>query len=145
MTRSDHILEIFDEIGQHAGFTVLEQYEETEQVGFDDTCYSFIVTESEESWYENGLGFIMTSMVMMYIDFRLDDFGENFTLKKNEIIQKIETARVQANLTLDRTDTIFHYSTSVPMMRSISGTMDTNNSKGIVDILFEVKTLVSPK
>lgn len=145
MTRSDHILEIFDQIGQHAGFTVLEQYEETEQVAFDNTCYSFIVTESEEAWYEDRLGFVMTSMVMMYIDFRLDDYGDNFTLKKNEIIQLIETARVQADLTLDRTDTIFHYSTSVPMMRSISGTMDTNNSKGIVDILFEVKTLVTPK
>lgn len=145
MTRSDHILDIFDQIGQHAGFTVLEQYEETEQVAFDNTCYSFIVTESEEAWYEDRLGFVMTSMVMMYIDFRLDDYGDNFTLKKNEIIQLIETARVQADLTLDRTDTIFHYSTSVPMMRSISGTMDTNNSKGIVDILFEVKTLVTPK
>lgn len=144
MTRSDHIIEIFNEIGQHAGFTVLDQYEESNQVAFDKTSYSFIVTESEEAWFENAGAFQMTSTVMMYIDFKLDDFGENYTELKNQIIQDIENARVQADLSLDRTETLFHYTSTVPMIRAIGGTIDTNNSKGIVDIIFEIKTLSRP-
>lgn len=144
MTRSDHIIEIFDEIGQHAGFTVLDQYEESNQVAFDKTSYSFIVTESEEAWFEDAGAFQMTSTVMMYIDFKLDDFGENYTELKNQIIQDIEDARVVADLTLDRTDGLFHYTSTIPMIRAVGGTIDTNNSKGIVDIIFEIKTFSRP-
>ena len=144
MTRSDHIIEIFNEIGQHAGFTVLEQYEETEQVSFDKTAYPFIVSESEEAFFEDARVFQITTLVMMYVDFKIKDFGDNFTWLKNQIIQDVEDARILSDLTLNRTDTLFHWTTTVPMMRSIGGTIDTNNSKGIVDILFEVKTLARP-
>lgn len=144
MTRSEHIINIINEICQEAGFTVLDKYEETDQVAVDKTAYTFIFEEGEEAFFEDSKTFEMTSTLLTYIDFKIDDFNDSFTTKKNEIIQDFENARVTADLTLDRTETYFTYTSSVPKIVSISGTMDTNNRKGIVDIVFQIKTLSIP-
>jgi hypothetical protein len=144
MTRSEHIINIINEICQEAGFTILDKYEETDQVAVDKTAYTFIFEEGEEAFFEDSRTFEMTSTLLTYIDFKIDDFNDSFTTKKNEIIQDFENARVTADLTLDRTETYFTYSSTVPKIVSISGTMDTNNRKGIVDIVFQIKTLSRP-
>jgi len=144
MTRSEHIVNIINEICQEAGFTILDKYEETDQVAVDKTAYTFIFDEGEEAFFEDARTFEMTSTLLTYIDFKIDDFNDSYTTKKNEIIQDLENARVTADLTLDRTETYFTYTSSVPKIISISGTMDTNNRKGIVDIVFQVKTLSRP-
>jgi hypothetical protein len=144
MTRSEHIINIINEICQEAGFTILDKYEETDQVAVDKTAYTFIFEEGEEAFFEDSRTFEMTSTLLTYIDFKIDDFNDSFTTKKNEIIQDFENARVTADLTLDRTETYFIYSSTVPKIVSISGTMDTNNRKGIVDIVFQIKTLSRP-
>lgn len=144
MTRSEHIVNIINEICQEAGFTTLDKYEETDQVAVDKTAYTFIFDEGEEAFFEDSRTFEMTSTLLTYIDFQIDDFNDSYTTKKSEIIQDLENARVTADLTLDRTETYFTYTSSVPKILSISGTMDTNNRKGIVDIVFQVKTLSRP-
>lgn len=144
MTRSEHIINIINEICQEAGFVVLDKYEETDQVAVDKTAYTFIFDEGEESFYEDSRTFQMTSTLLTYIDFKIDDFNDSYSIKKNAIIQDLENARVTADLTLQRVETYFSYSSSVPKIVSISGTMDTNNRKGIVDIVFEIKTLSTP-
>lgn len=144
MTRSEHIVNIINEICEEAGFNVLDKYEETEQVAVDNTSYTFIFDEGEEAFFEDSRTFEMTSTLLTYIDFKIDDFKDSYTEKKNQIIQDLEDARVTADLTLDRTETYFTYSSSVPKILSISGTMDTNNRKGIVDIVFQIKTLSRP-
>ena len=144
MTRSEHIINIISEICQEAGFTILDKYEETDQVAVDKTAYTFIFEEGEEAYFEDSRTFEMTSTLLTYIDFKIDDFNDSFTTKKNGIIQDFENARVTADLTLDRTETYFTYSSTVPKIVSISGTMDTNNRKGIVDIVFQIKTLSRP-
>lgn len=144
MTRSEHIVNIINEICQEAGFTILDKYEETDQVAVDKTAYTFIFEEGEEAYFEDARTFEMTSTLLTYIDFKIDDFNDSYTTKKNQILQDLENARVTADLTLDRTETYFTYTSSVPKILSISGTMDTNNRKGIVDIVFQVKTLSRP-
>ena len=144
MTRSEHIINIISEICQEAGFTILDKYEETDQVAVDKTAYTFIFEEGEEAYFEDSRTFEMTSTLLTYIDFKIDDFNDSFTTKKNGIIQDFENARVTADLTLDRAETYFTYSSTVPKIVSISGTMDTNNRKGIVDIVFQIKTLSRP-
>lgn len=144
MTRHEHILTILNDIATEANFTVLDKYEEADQTATDNTFYAFIVNESEEAQFEDAGCFQVTSLVLAYIDFQIDDFGDSFTLLKNQIIQDLENARITADLTLNRTEGSFNWSTTVPMMRSISGTIDSNNKKGIVDVLFEMKTLARP-
>lgn len=144
MTRSEHIVTIINDIMDEAGFTVLDKYEESSQVAIDKTAYTFIVNEGEATFFENSGTFEMTTTLLTYIDFSIDDFADNWTTKKNQIIQDIEDARVTADLTLNRTETNFAYSSSVPKIVSNSGTLDTNNKKGIVDIIFEIKTLSIP-
>lgn len=144
MTRSEHITTILNDIATQAGFVVIDKYEETDQVATDKTAYTFIVNEGEEAWFEDAGAFEMTTTLMMYVDFFIDDFNDSFTTKKNQIVQDLEEARVTADLTLNRTETYFNYSSSVPKIISLAGTMDTNNRKGIVDIVFEIKTLSRP-
>lgn len=144
MTRSEHIVNIINEICQEAGFVVLDKYEETDQVAIDKTAYSFIFDEGEETFFEDASSFEMTSTIVTYIDFKIDDFNDSYTTKKYDILQDLEDARVTADLTLHRIESRFRYSSSVPKILSISGTMDTNNRKGIVDIVFQIKTLSIP-
>jgi hypothetical protein len=145
MTRTQHVITIINDICVEANLTVLDQYVESDQVLIDKSAYSFIINESEESFYEDNLAFQMTSVILCYIDFRLDDFADNFTDKKNEILQSIEDARITANLTLMEGIDNFYLTSSVPKIVSVAGTFDTNNRKGILDIIFEIKTLASPK
>ena len=76
--------------------------------------------------------------------FQIDDFAENYTTLRNAILDDIETARVTADLTLDRTETNFIFNSQVPMIRNIAGVFDTQNRKGIIDILWEIKTISIP-
>lgn len=144
MTRTEHILEIITTILSNANLEILDKYVESETVLEAKTAYSFIIAEKEEDFYENQLAFEMNSMILCYIDFRLDDFNDSFTDKKNEILQDIEDSRISSDLTLSRSIDNFVLSSSVPKILSVSGNFDTNYSKGILDIVFEVKTLASP-
>lgn len=145
MTRTEHIIEIINTILSNAGLEILDKYVESETVLDNKTAYSFIIAEKEEDFYENQLAFEINSMILCYIDFRLDDFNDSFTDKKNEILQDIEDSRISSDLTLSRSIDNFVLSSSVPKILSVSGNFDTNYSKGILDIVFEVKTLASPK
>jgi hypothetical protein len=60
-------------------------------------------------------------------------------------LQDIEDSRISSDLTLSQSIDNFVLSSSVPKILSVSGNFDTNYSKGILDIVFEVKTLASPK
>jgi hypothetical protein len=145
MTRTEHIIDIINTILSNAGLEILDKYVESETVLDAKTAYSFIIAEKEEDFYENQLAFEMTSMILCYIDFRLDDFNDSFTDKKNLILQDIEDSRISSDLTLSQSIDNFVLSSSVPKILSVSGNFDTNYSKGILDIVFEVKTLASPK
>ena len=145
MTRTQHIIEIINTILSNANLEILDKYVESDQVLEAKTAYSFIIAEKEEDFYENQLAFEMTSMILCYIDFRIDDFNDSFTDKKNLILQDIEDSRISSDLTLSRSIDNFVLSSSVPKILSVSGNFDTNYSKGILDLVFEVKTLASPK
>lgn len=145
MKRTQHVIEIINTILSNANLEILDKYVESDQVLEAKTAYSFIIAEKEEDFYENQLAFEMTSMILCYIDFRIDDFNDSFTDKKNEILQDIEDSRISSDLTLSRSIDNFVLSSSVPKILSVSGNFDTNYSKGILDLVFEIKTLSSPK
>ena len=94
--------------------------------------------------FEDNRTFQITSLLMTYIDFKIDDFANNYTTLRNTLIQAVEDARVTADLTLNQTITHFVLDSSVPIIRNIAGVFDTVNRKGVFDILWEIKTISIP-
>ena len=144
MTRVEHITDIINDIMTEAGLNVIAQYDEDSMVAVNNTAYTFVVSESESTMFEDNRTFQITSLLMTYIDFKIDDFANNYTTLRNTLIQAVEDARVTADLTLNQTITHFVLDSSVPIIRNIAGVFDTVNRKGVFDILWEIKTISIP-
>ena len=144
MTRVEHITDIINDIMTEGGLNVIAQYDEDSMVAVNNTAYTFVVSESESTMFEDNRTFQITSLLMTYIDFKIDDFANNYTTLRNTLIQAVEDARVTADLTLNQTITHFVLDSSVPIIRNIAGVFDTVNRKGVFDILWEIKTISIP-
>ena len=144
MTRVEHITDIINDIMTEGGLNVIGQYDEDSMVAVNNTAYTFVVSESESTMFEDNRTFQITSLLMTYIDFKIDDFANNYTTLRNTLIQAVEDARVTADLTLNQTITHFVLDSSVPIIRNIAGVFDTVNRKGVFDILWEIKTISIP-
>lgn len=144
MTRTEHITDIINDIMTEAGLNVLAQYDEDGMVAVNNTAYTFIVSEAETTMFEDSRTFQMTSLLMTYIDFKIDDFANNYTTLRNTLIQQVEDARVTADLTLHQNITHFTLDSQVPIIKNIAGVFDTVNRKGVIDILWEIKTISIP-
>ena len=145
MTRREHIVNIIQDICTEAGWTVLETYKPDEMpIGTEITSYAFVVSESEVGAFEDSRGFQVTTSVMLYLDFILNSYGQNYTQKVNELIQAFEDARVTADLTLNRTGTYHEWSSTIPMASNVSGALDDASSRGVIDIMLKVDTYSLP-